>query len=82
MLLLGLMLLMIGNGLQSTPLGVRGVLEVFSTLELSLVASAYLLGFPIGARIAPQMIRRVGHIRLFAALDDVDVRAGVSLCSS
>jgi MFS family permease len=67
-LLLGMMLLMIGNGLQGTLLGVRGGLEGFSTFELSLVMSAYFVGFLGGSRMAPNMIRRVGHVRVFAAL--------------
>ncbi len=67
-LLLGLGLLMIGNGLQGTLLGVRGDIEGFSTLELSFVMSAYFVGFLGGSRMAPDMIRRVGHVRVFAAL--------------
>ena len=67
-LLLGLCLLMIGNGLQGTLLGVRGNIEGFTTLELSLVMSAYFIGFLGGSRMAPEMIRRVGHVRVFAAL--------------
>ncbi|MCL6283079.1 MFS transporter [Ruegeria sp. 2012CJ41-6] len=67
-LLLGMGLLMVGNGLQGTLLGVRGELEGFSTLEMSFVMSAYFLGFLGGSRLAPEMIRRVGHVRVFAAL--------------
>ncbi|WP_430449004.1 MFS transporter [Rhodophyticola sp.] len=67
-LLLGMLLLMVGNGLQGTLLGVRGAIEGFSTLELSIVMSAYFAGFLGGSRMAPEMIRRVGHIRVFAAL--------------
>ena len=67
-LLLGMMLLMVGNGLQGTLLGVRGGIEGFSTFEMSFVMSAYFAGFLVGSRIAPQMIRRVGHVRVFAAL--------------
>ncbi|RMA42474.1 MFS transporter [Rhodophyticola porphyridii] len=67
-LLLGMLLLMVGNGLQGTLLGVRGAIEGFSTLELSIVMSAYFAGFLGGSRMAPDMIRRVGHIRVFAAL--------------
>ena len=67
-LLLGMMLLMVGNGLQSTLLGIRGEIEGFSTLEMSIVMSAYFLGFLGGSRMAPEMIRRVGHVRVFAAL--------------
>lgn len=67
-LLLGIMLLMVGNGLQGTLLGVRGEIEGFSTLEMSIVMSAYFVGFLGGSRMAPEMIRRVGHVRVFAAL--------------
>ena len=67
-LLLGMMLLMLGNGLQGTLLGVRGEIEGFSTFQMSLVMSAYFVGFLGGSRLAPEMIRRVGHVRVFAAL--------------
>lgn len=67
-LFLGLMLLMVGNGLQGTLLGVRGQIEGFSTFEMSIVMSAYFVGFLGGSRMAPEMIRRVGHVRVFAAL--------------
>ena len=67
-LLLGMGLLMVGNGLQGTLLGVRGEIEGFSTFEMSFVMSAYFLGFLGGSRLAPEMIRRVGHVRVFAAL--------------
>ena len=67
-LLLGMGLLMIGNGLQGTLLAVRGEIEGFSTLEMSVVMSAYFVGFLGGSRMAPEMIRRVGHVRVFAAL--------------
>lgn len=67
-LLLGMMLLMVGNGIQSTLLGIRGEIEGFSTFEMSLVMSAYFIGFLGGSRLAPEMIRRVGHVRVFAAL--------------
>ena len=67
-LLLGMMLLQVGNGMQGTLLGIRGEIEGFSTLEMSLVMSGYFVGFLFGSRMAPDMIRRVGHVRVFAAL--------------
>ncbi|MCW1933312.1 MFS transporter [Pararhodobacter zhoushanensis] len=67
-LLLGLMLLMLGNGMQGTLLGIRGAIEHFTTTQMSIVMSAYFLGFLFGSRLAPEMIRRVGHVRVFAAL--------------
>lgn len=67
-LLLGMMLLMLGNGIQGTLLGIRGKIEGFSTLEMSYVMAAYSVGFLMGSRLAPQMIQRVGHVRVFSAL--------------
>lgn len=67
-LFLGLMLLMVGNGLQGTLLGVRGDIEGFSTFEMSVIMSAYFVGFLGGSSATPEMIRRVGHVRVFAAL--------------
>ncbi len=67
-LLLGMMLLMVGNGVQGTLLGIRGAIEGFSTVQMSIVMSAYFAGFLFGSRMAPEMIRRVGHVRVFAAL--------------
>lgn len=67
-LLLGVMLLMVGNGIQGSLLGIRGAIEGFSTFQLSVVMSAYFLGFLFGSQVAPEMIRRVGHVRVFAAL--------------
>ncbi|MBN2760174.1 MAG: MFS transporter, partial [Rhodobacteraceae bacterium] len=67
-LLLGIMLLMVGNGVQGTLLGIRGDIEGFTTGQMSIVMSGYFAGFLIGSRVAPEMIRRVGHVRVFAAL--------------
>lgn len=67
-LLLGLGLLTVGNGLQTTILGLRGELEGFSTLEMSIIVLAYFVGFLGGSRTTPELIRRVGHVRGFAAL--------------
>lgn len=67
-LLFGMILIMIGNGMQSTLIGVRGGIEGFSTFELSVISSAYFAGFLIGSRVASNLIREVGHVRVFAAL--------------
>ncbi|CAM3205595.1 Predicted arabinose efflux permease, MFS family [Paracoccus aminovorans] len=67
-LLLGVLLLMVGNGMQGTLLGIRGKIEGISTTEMSVVMSAYFGGFLLGSRVVPGMIRSVGHVRVFAAL--------------
>jgi MFS family permease len=51
-----------------TLLGLRGQIEAFSTLEISVVMSAYFVGFLFASRVAPWMIQRVGHVRVFSAL--------------
>ncbi|MCC5959249.1 MAG: MFS transporter [Rhodobacteraceae bacterium] len=67
-LLLGMLLLMVGNGVQGTLLGIRGAIEGFTTFQMSVVMSAYFVGFLFGSRATPELIRRVGHVRVFAAL--------------
>ena len=67
-LLLGMLLLMVGNGLQGTLLGIRGSLEGFTPAVMSYIMSAYMLGMIIGSRTAPILISNVGHVRVFAAL--------------
>ncbi|ANT60933.1 MFS transporter [Salipiger sp. CCB-MM3] len=67
-LLLGIVLIMLGNGMHFTLIGLRGGIEGFSATELAVVTSGYFIGFLSGARVTPDLIRRVGHVRVFAAL--------------
>ncbi|WP_134678922.1 MFS transporter [Paracoccus ravus] len=67
-LLLGILFLMVGNGMQGTLLGIRGAIEGMSTTHMSVVMSSYFGGFLLGSRIVPDMIQKVGHVRVFAAL--------------
>ncbi|MFD1881414.1 MFS transporter [Paracoccus pacificus] len=67
-LLLGVLMLMVGNGMQGTLLGVRGNIEGMSTTAMSIVMSGYFGGFLLGSRLVPGLIRKVGHIRVFSAL--------------
>ena len=67
-LLVGMGMLMVANGMQSSILGIRGEIEGFSTYEMSIVMSAYFAGFLGGSQMAPRLIQRVGHVRVFAAL--------------
>ncbi len=67
-LLLGIVLIMLGNGMHFTLIGLRGGIEGFSAAELAVVTSGYFMGFLSGARLTPALIRRVGHVRVFAAL--------------
>lgn len=67
-LLLGMLLLMVGNGMQGTLLGIRGGIEGIPTFEMSVVIAAYYVGFLLGSLMVPDMIKGVGHVRVFAAL--------------
>ena len=67
-LLLGMGVLMLGAGLQSTLLGVRATLEEFPTPVIGVIMSSYYIGYLLGTIAAPHLIRKVGHIRVFAAL--------------
>jgi len=67
-LFLGMFMLMVGNGLQGTLLGLRGDQEGFSTIALFIVMSGYFVGFLFSSKVTPELIRRVGHVRVFAAL--------------
>ena len=67
-LLLGIGLVMIAGGLQSSLLGVRAGLEGFATEVTGLIMSGYFAGFLAGSLIVPRLMREVGHIRVFAAL--------------
>ncbi len=70
-LLLGILLLMVGNGMQGTLLGIRGKIEGISTSQMSVVMATYFGGFLLGSRLVPGMIQKVGHVRVFAALGSV-----------
>ncbi len=67
-LLLGMGVLMLGAGLQGTLLGLRATIEGFPTPVTGAIMSCYYIGYLIGTAIAPPALRRVGHIRVFAAL--------------
>src|SRR5271168_817493 len=60
--------LMLGAGLQGTLLGVRATLEGYPPYVTGLIMSSYYVGYLVGTRIAPPLLRQVGHIRVFAAL--------------
>lgn len=67
-LLLGVAILLTGQGLQSTLLPVRANLDGFATLSIGLMGAAYFLGFTLGCLRGSNLVRRVGHVRVFAAM--------------
>ncbi len=67
-LLAAVALVVIGVGLLFSVMGIRASLSNFSSVTLGLVMSAYYVGFLVGSYSSPWLIRRIGHIRAFAAL--------------
>ncbi len=77
-LLLGTALLLLGIGLQGTLLGLLAVEEGFAVSVIGYVMSSYFLGFAVGNYFCPPLIRRVGHIRAFAALAAISSAAAIA----
>lgn len=67
-LLLGIGILMLGSGLQSTEISLRATLAGFSAPVIGVVMSCYYVGYLLGTAAGPHLVRRVGHIRVFAAM--------------
>ena len=67
----GMIFLMVSNGLLATLLTLRAEGLGFSESVIGLMQSAYPVGSLLGCLIAPRLIMRVGHIRIFAALASI-----------
>ncbi len=67
-LFIGMIFLMISNGLLATLLTLRAGSLGFSDAAIGLMQSGYPLGSLLGCLIVPRFIMRVGHVRIFAAL--------------
>jgi MFS family permease len=63
----GYALLITAHGFQGNLLQVRSVMENFSYITTGIIMSGYFIGYFIGANIIPNLISKVGHIRVFAA---------------
>ncbi len=66
-LFLGMGFIMMAYGFQGSLLGVRAVQEEFSLTSTGFMMSGYFVGYFFGAATIPNIISRVGHIRVFAA---------------
>lgn len=67
-LLIGVAILLTGQGLQGTLLPVRATIEHFPTLAVGIFGATYFLGFTIGCWQGTGLVQRVGHVRVFAAM--------------
>ena len=66
-LFLGYSVIILAHGLQGNLLGVRAVIENFSIIATGALMSGYFIGYFVGATIVPNLVGKVGHIRVFAA---------------
>ncbi|UXX84886.1 MFS transporter [Roseovarius pelagicus] len=67
-LFLGMLMLMVANGLLVTLLTIRGDALGFSDLTISVMHACYPLGALAGTIVTPRLVEKVGHIRVFSAL--------------
>ncbi len=67
-LFLGMLMLMVANGLLATLLTIRGSGLGFSDFTISVMQACYPFGALAGTVMAPRMVEKVGHIRVFSAL--------------
>jgi MFS family permease len=66
-LLTSTLFLFLGNGLQGLLLPVRGSAEGYSNEVLGFLGTSWAAGFVVGCFIAPNIVRRAGHIRAFGS---------------
>ena len=67
-LFFGFGIISLAHGLQGSLIGVRSIIEGFSFISAGLVVAGYYVGYLSGSIIIPVFLKRVGHIRVFAAL--------------
>ncbi len=64
-------IVMVGLGLAMSLTGVRSSLEGFSATQIGLIGAGYYMGLLPGSLMAPQIVGRVGHVRVYAGLASV-----------
>ena len=63
----GFAILITAHGFQGNLLQVRSVIEDFSIITTGVIMSGYFIGYFVGANMIPNLVSKVGHIRVFAA---------------
>ena len=70
-LLLSFGMLLLGNGMVGTLLGIRSRLEEFSMEITGVIMAGFSVGLLMGALFAVRIVAAVGHIRAFAAFASI-----------
>ena len=63
----GFAILITAHGFQGNLLQVRSVIEDFGFITTGIIMSGYFVGYFVGANMVPNLVSKVGHIRVFAA---------------
>ena len=63
----GYAVLITAHGFQGNLLQVRSVIEDFGFITTGVIMTGYYVGYFVGANIVPNLVSKVGHIRVFAA---------------
>ena len=63
----GFTIIIISHGFQGNLLGIRSVIENFNFIATGTMMSGYFVGFFVGANVIPNLVSKVGHVRVFAA---------------
>ncbi len=66
-LFIGVALLQLGHGLQGSLVSLEAVNASFSETVTGFIMSGFYIGMLVSSMLAPNIISRVGHIRVFAA---------------
>jgi MFS family permease len=74
-LILATSIVQLANGFFTTVLSLRLGLETFDPALEGLVMSAYFIGFTIGSVTCGRLLRRIGHIRSYAAFGGIVIAA-------
>ena len=67
-LLISVSILLTGQGLQGALLPMRATIESFSPLAVGAMGAAYFFGFTLGCLQAGELVKRVGHVRVFLSM--------------
>ncbi len=70
-LLISAAILLAGSGLLGTLVAVSAELHGFPVVAIGFMSSCYFAGFMAGCLITPHLVKRVGHVRVFAALSSL-----------
>jgi MFS family permease len=67
-LLISVSILLTGQGLQGALLPMRATIENFSPIAVGAMGAAYFFGFTFGCLKAGELVKRVGHVRVFLSM--------------